>query len=451
MTYLEAVALLHDIEAKYDVMSIKYKDVSVWSFIRLRLLDCVSVNTEVKLSGFIAKIVFKSLFYGSPLQAIKKFAIWNITGAERRKQVGDKMVHRISGAISQLSERVLMIEKPSRDFGHIKRSDIEEQHIFSESWLLLLRQLFVHLPLVKKNDIQNHELMEQVLHDYNLNFDYLHYVRHLDAQRRAMNLFLALSHRPKVVLFECPYDSMGYLWAFHKKGIKVIELQHGVLNRNHDAYNAKAYDSKLTPDAIWVFGTEEYSYLTTEASNYAPNVAMTGMYMLEKADEFCDKDIFAEDRKKYERIIIASGQNGFENQLGEYIDAVASRHPESLFIYIPRHNDVQLNFLAVNVCFTSGVNIYQYLKWADLHITVSSTTCLEAHYFHTPTIFYDYQKMASTYYSNVLLPKNAVVYLTSVEEFDSAYVHLLTDKFEYREIFAHNHKERIQKELHKYI
>ena len=39
MTYLEAVALLHDIESKYDVMSIKYKGVSVWSFLRLRLLD----------------------------------------------------------------------------------------------------------------------------------------------------------------------------------------------------------------------------------------------------------------------------------------------------------------------------------------------------------------------------------------------------------------------------
>ena len=50
MTYLEAVALLHDIESKYDVMSIKYKGVSVWSFLRLRLLDCVSVNTEIKMS-----------------------------------------------------------------------------------------------------------------------------------------------------------------------------------------------------------------------------------------------------------------------------------------------------------------------------------------------------------------------------------------------------------------
>ena len=86
MTYLEAVALLHDIESKYDVMSIKYKGVSVWSFLRLRLLDCVSVNTEIKMSKSVMKIVLKSLFYGSPLQAWKKYDVWllRLLNAENR-------------------------------------------------------------------------------------------------------------------------------------------------------------------------------------------------------------------------------------------------------------------------------------------------------------------------------------------------------------------------------
>ena len=142
MTYLEAVALLHDIESKYDVMSIKYKGVSVWSFLRLRLLDCVSVNTEIKMSKSVMKIVLKSLFYGSPLQAWKKYDVWAFTAAERRKQVGDKMIHRISGAIVHVPEKTLMIEKPSRDFGHVARTSIEEKDIISESWMLFWSQLF---------------------------------------------------------------------------------------------------------------------------------------------------------------------------------------------------------------------------------------------------------------------------------------------------------------------
>ena len=451
MTYLEAVALLHDIESKYDVMSIKYKGVSVWSFLRLRLLDCVSVNTEIKMSKSVMKIVLKSLFYGSPLQAWKKYDVWAFTAAERRKQVGDKMIHRISGAIVHVPEKTLMIEKPSRDFGHVARTSIEEKDIISESWMLFWSQLFKRLPLVKKSAIESHQLMEKILEDYNIKFDYLHYVRHLDAQRRAMNLTLAIFRKPKTILFECPYDSMGYLWAFHQHGLKVIELQHGVLNRNHDAYNARDYDFELNPDSICVFGVEEYNYFKRELPKYAKNVEMTGLYMLEKADKFFDTDIFTEDRKKYEHIVVVSGQAGFEEQLGEYINHVAGKHLEALFVYIPRHNDVNLNFSHDNIRFVVGVNIYQYLKWADLHITVSSTTCFEAHYFHTPTLFYYYQKMASSYYGTVFAPENAVEYLSSEEGFDEAYVRLLNCKFEYREIFAHHHLEKIEKEISKYV
>lgn len=451
MTYLEAVALLHDIESKYDVMSIKYKGVSVWSFLRLRLLDCVGVNAEVKLSKSIMQIVLKSLFYGSLFKPWKKYTVWNITGAERRKQVGNKMIHRISGAVTHLPEKTLMIEKPSRDFGHVSKDAIEEKNIISESWLLLLSLFFKRLPLVKKLEVENYELMELILKNYNIQFDYMNYVKHLDAQRRTMNLFLAISRKPNIVLFECPYDSMGYQWAFHQHGIEVIELQHGVLNRNHNAYNAKDYEPILNPNIICVFGIEEYNYFKNEAPKYAKDVKMTGLYMLEKADEFFVADVFAEERKKYEHIVVVSGQAGREEQLGEYINKVAGNHPEALFLYVPRHNDVKLNFTHDNIRFVIGANIYQYLKWADLHITVSSTTCLEAHYFHTPTIFYDYQKMASTYYGTVLAQENGVEYLATEEGFDEAYNHLLNGHFEYREIFAHNHKERLENEISKYI
>lgn len=451
MTYLEAMALLHDIESKYDVMSIKYRGISVWSFLRLRLLDCVSVNVEVKMSKTILGIVLKSLIFGSPFQLWRKYNYWSFTAAERRKQVGDKMIHRISGGVVQLPFKCLMVEKPSRDYGHVAKDKIEEKSIMSESWMIVLSQLFMRLPIVKKKDILNHELMEQILKDYNISFDYMHYVRHLDAQRRAMNTVLYLSRKPKLVLFECPYDSMGYQWAFHQHGIKVIELQHGVLNRNHNAYNAKDYEAILNPDGICVFGIEEYNYFKQEASNFTPDIQMTGLYMLEKADQYFSIDIFEDDRKNYEHIVVVSGQAGFEEQLGEYINKVASIHSESLFVYIPRHNDVKLNFTCGNIRFVTGVNIYEYLKWADLHITVSSTTCLEAHYFHTPTIFYDYQEMASTYYGTVLAPENAVAYLDDENGFDEAYTHLLTGQFEYREIFAHNHVENLKNVIEKYI
>lgn len=450
MTYLEAVAILHDIELKYDVMSIKYKDVSLWNFLRLRLLDCISVRKEVRISASIVKIVLKSLFYGLPFQFCRKYDLWNFTAAERRKMVGNKQIHRISGALCEIPVKSLMIEKPSQVFGHYQKTEIEESNILSESCMLLMTQFFKRFSFVKSSDIKNHDIIDQILADYKLEFDYMNYVRILDAQRRTMNLVLAFSRRPKIIIFECPYDSMGYLWSFHEHNIKVVELQHGVLNPNHNAYNAKDYEPKLNPDAICVFGVEEYDFFTKKASKYAKDVYLTGLYMLEVADKFFKEDIFAEERKQYERIVVVSGQAGYEEQLAKYINKVAGIINKALFIYIPRHNDTVLNFEHDNIRLVTGVNIYQYLKWADIHITISSTTCLEAHYFHTPTIFYDYQKMASTYYSKILTAENAVVYLSSEVGFYEAYNHLLNGSFTFREIFTHNHKEKLYNIIYQY-
>lgn len=451
MTYLEAIALLHDIESKYDVMSIKYEGISIWPTLRLRLLDKVSVNKEIKVSSGVVKTILKSLFYGNPLRLFGNHGIWVLTGAERRKLVGEKYIHRISGGFLAVGCSCLMIEKPSGDFGHYPLSRIEENDIISEAFLILMNQCFMRLSLVKKKRIENEALIKQILSDYSINFDYLKYIKHLVALRKSMNFMLAIACKPKVVFFECPYDFMGYQWAFHQHGIKVIEFQHGVLNRNHDAYNAKNYEPILNPDGICVFGIDEYNYFMKEAPNYAPTVEMIGLYMLEKANQFFSTDIFANDRETYKKIAVVSGQAGFEDQLGEFVNKVSLNHQETLFVYIPRHNDVKLNFTCDNIRFVTDVNIYEYLKWCDLQITVSSTTCLEAHYFHKPTLFYDYQKMASTYYGTVLSPENAVAYLESEDGFDAAYKQLIEGDFEYREIFAHNHIEKLQNVIKKYL
>lgn len=451
MTYLEAVALLHDIESKYDVMSIRYKGVSIWTYLRIYFLDSISTKSEVKTSGSVIWVVLRSLFSFNPFLLLTKHFCWLITGAERRKKVGDKMIHRISGGFMNSGRSVLMLEKPNSATGHSSKDSIEEKNIVSMAFPIILEHLFSKIISRRKLKIENEQLLKQILLDYGIDFNYNRYINNIESQLWAMNTLLNISKRPRLVFMECPYTMMGFVWAFHKHNIKVIEMQHGVLNAKHYAYNARVYDRTLNPDCVCVFGVEEYNYFKNEATNYAPDVQMTGLYMLEKADLYFSKDIFENDRKNYEHIVVVSGQAGFEEQLGEYINKVACNHPESLFVYIPRHNDVKLNFTCENIRFVTGVNIYEYLKWADLHITVSSTTCLEAHYFHTPTIFYNYQKMASTYYGTVLASENAVVYLDDENGFDKAFSHLLTGEFEYKEIFAHNHVENLKKVIESYI
>lgn len=444
MTNLEGVELLREIESKYDVMAIKYKGVSVWPYLKLYLLDSITLNRESKMSKSVVVLVLKCLFLFNPFVIFKRFNIWIFTACERRKRLGDKMVQRVCGGVSTDVERCLMIEKPSLVMGHYKKAEIEEKNIISEAWLLLFTRLIVFLSKPFTPRIENEIVFQNILKDYNLKFNYKHYTRLLNAQRKAMRIMLAIIRKPKMVLMESPYDTMGYIWAFHQKEVKVIELQHGVINKDHEAYNGVSYDKILSPDSICVYGSEEYEYFTETEPQYAEKVYMTGLYMLERADLYFNIDVYSEYRKKYEKIFVVSGQAIFDLQLSGIIDQIAGRNPQYMFVYIPRHVDEKLEFKCNNVDVKGEVNIYEYLKWADVHITVSSTTCLEAHYYHTPTIFVDLENMATTFYRGILSEKNGAVYIQNNEEFEGALELLMNQDIEWKEFFAHHHIERIR-------
>lgn len=451
MEALESVKLIKGIEQKYDVMSIKWRGVSVWPFLRSYIKDSVTKSRENKASASNIGLVLRCLFAYNPLRVLKKHDVWSFTACDRRKRLGDKMIHRISGAFASQDVNCLMVEKPLKGVGHYSQKEIEEKDIISESWLLMTFHVMEVLSRIKNPKLENEALLKHILSESGLNFNYLRYVRMLDAQRRAMRWMLAVCPKPKVVMFECPYDSMGYLWAFHEKGVKVVEMQHGSLNGNHFAYMAKSYERKLNPDGICVFGEGEYNYLVNEKPQYAPVVKMTGMYMLERGDQHFSKDIFEEERRQYESIVVVSGQPAFEEALSGVIDAIASEHKNLLFVYIPRNHREDLKHVSENVRLVNGVNIYEYLKWADIHITVSSTTALEAQYFHTPTIFYNHQNIAATYFKAILQEENGAVYIDNAQQFDEAYQKIHEHDFEYREIFAHDHEKRLMDVVNEYI
>ena len=393
----------------------------------------------------------KSLFAYNPLRVFKRHDIWLLTGCERRKRIGDKMIHRISGGISANADKCLMIEKPDLLLGHYKKKDIEEKDIVSESWLLILFHLMELILRFNRPRIDNEGVMRHILEDNGLTFDYLHYVRMLNAKRLTLLWLLAIVKKPQLVLMECPYNSMGYIWACHQRGVKFLELQHGVAGASHNAYNARYYEQRMQPDGICVFGSEEYRYFTEEEPQYSKKVYMTGLYMLEKAEEFFKEDIFGKDRENYSQVIVVAGQKGFETQLAEWVDKIAINHIEILFVYIPRMANEELYFNSDNVRIARDVNIYEYLKWADMHITISSTTCLEGQYFATPTIFYDYGDRASTYYGQLLKEENGAIYIKNVDEFDKAYNTIKKGKFDYKAVFVHNHVERIVRVIQNHL
>lgn len=450
MKYLDAVESIKKLESDYDLSIIKLKGVSVWPLLRINLIDrlCDRDETMKTNGGSAVKLVLHTLFAYNPFKLFGRHKIWLFAGYERRKRVGNNNILRISGGVVEAAPSTLVIEKPSALQLQGKNGRVSEKHIVSESWMLLIVHLLATLNRVfGVIHIENEKLLKDVLHELNVTFDYHSSLRILLAQKGVSNCLLRMCHRPEKVIIECPYPVMGYVWAFHQHGIPVIEMQHGVLNKQHYAYCSKYHSDVLYPDEIWCFGEDEYNYLTSEECHYCSKVEKIGLYFLEVTDKFFKSDPFEKERRLYKYIVLVAGQRGYEKDLASFTDEVACKEKDSLFVYVPRTLDEKVEFTQDNVVYRPGVNIYQYMKWCDLHLTISSTTVLECQYFRKPTIFYDYEKLGSTYYGEVLTEKNAIWYVNAPHEFGGAFKALTDGEYHYKECFTAGTVEKIMKLL----
>ena len=292
-----------------------------------------------------------------------------------------------------------------------------EKAIVSESWLLFMVHALAILSKPFSIKLEKEKLLRDVLDGYGIKFDYVSSLKVLISQKQIFDVVLAFLPKPKKVIIECPYTIMGYVWSLHEHGIPVIELQHGVLNDKHYAYNSEYRSNELYPDTLCVFGDDEYNYMQSDGCYYCKDVRKTGLYYMELAKNSFQVDPFAGYRSHYKHIVLVAGQRGYEDQMAKYVREAAKVTSECLYVYVPRNTDAGLSFKAPNIVYRPGINIYEYMIWCDLHLTISSTTCLECQYYHKPTIFYNYSNMSKSYYRSVLTEDNGAVFTNDVKEY----------------------------------
>lgn len=452
MDYLEAIALLKEIETKYDVMSVKYRGLSIWPWLRIYLCDSLTpASKRQTMSSSNVKLVLQTLFPYGPSALFHKHKVWLFSSLEGRKLIGDKYLDYIAGGITELEKTTLAIEWPDGNRLSIPKENLEDNYMLSASWLLMFSHGLETLFRVGKFKIEREDILHSIIEHYKVQIDYPYLVRYLFAQKITMDWILRISTKPKVAFFLCPCTSMGFIWSLHNHGIPIVEMQHGVLNKSHYAYNSLFHSDIFYPDHICVFGEDEYKYFTNDNPVFCKKVTQTGSFILEKSKLFFEKDIFKEYRNTYSRVIVVAGQMGYEDTLSVFVDKIAKLSTDTLFVYIPRHPDVELKIDSPNVIVKKGVNIYEYLKWCDIHMTISSTTCMESQFFYKPTIFYNYQNRPFDYYGKVFSERNGAFFINDPDEFARAIDEIKKEAFVYRDIFAHGHMELIKNVLNEYL
>lgn len=451
MDYIESINRLKEIESKFDVMSVKYKGITVWPYVRVYLIDSLSAHRAQKASISNIMFIIRHLFDGNVLSLFKRHRIWVYDGMASLRHVGGRFVHQTSGPIFEIENSALLFANPGRADISVSKDELVERDFLSNSWSIMLSRALTILAPKRWMQIENEDVLQRVNEYLNVSFNYRYYIKHLFSQKTVVDMILWLWKKPRIVFMICPYAQMGYLLSYHNHGIPVIELQHGVLNSSHYAYNSMYGSPLLHPDEICVYGEVEYKYFTEEQTKYTPKVSITGLYILEMIDKYSNTDIFTQDRLQYDSIVVVAGQPTMEHVMAPFVDEVASKVPSVLFVYKPRVANTHLEFKSPNVRLVGNVNIYEYLKWCDVHSTISSTTCLEAHYFKKPTVFYDHGSVGSDYYSHILGEENGAYYVNDVNSYIIALGKALRGEFIYKTLFAKNCVESFKRVVERYL
>ncbi len=372
----------------------------------------VSISLKLKirlLKGLLLTI--KNLF--------QKKDFWIISNSDRRKKLDDTYVDRVASVISDIyPDKTFFIE--SNTVTQHKRNN--RDMILSESFLQLLVKFFIFFNrkeyINTKWDFSN--LEEKFDVNINVNFQLLKFF----GQYQAMNFFMKIKKKPKIVFLVYPTGYLGYIRKFKELNIPVVELQHGIIYKEHPSYNSSITiaNRKLKPDYIFTYGKKDKVVL--EELNFLPkkNIVSTGAYLLSyyrENDLKMSKYLEGILKGVFTNITIVTSTLADTDELFSLCNDLAKNCPEFLFLLLPRSSEYKNKNKRENnfkVLDSDKTSIYELLNYCDIHVTQVSTCSLEALFFNKKSLIYEKEKGTSFYRRNYDYI-NEIEYFSTVDEF----------------------------------
>ena len=251
---------------------------------------------------------------------------------------------------------------------------------------------------------------------------------------------------------------MGYVRALRDRGIKVIELQHGIISKKHHAYNVyKAFDPKFYPNYLLTFGKLERQVFGPE-NHYIPqdSVIPVGHFYLDhiKKNGKSSQQVEAY-RAEYSKIVAIAAQDALEEPLIDFMKSVCRLSPKDLFVYMPRSKPAtyyERYQFPKNLVFVPELNAYEMISLADFHSTITSTTALEAPALGVQNILIDLAGRSREFLGDILTNKEISRFVETPEEFVEALSNFqVLDperiKIEAEEIILADYESNLQKVL----
>ena len=423
--------ILEEIEGKYPVDTILVNGEQVWPYLRMTYYfrhrkAVASEQGEEQSILPLPKILMetvRSSFYGFR-NWFRKYDYIVLAENGTRRQVGGKYMNRlVDPVIDELGPaRVLCVEGIST-FPPRRLNQVYTRHVVSNSLVILFSLLVMLLRRVffRRYRVVNKGVMDRIETDFDLNVNATNRIEFFEARRKAFTrLFRRM--RPQAILLTCYYGKEPAIRAAKSLGIKVIEVQHGVIGKEHAAYNVhRDLDRSCFPDHLLVFGKQELATFNNSCFIDLADVHPVGSFYIDYINNSHRLEPhISEQVSGYKKVVGVTLQWTFEERLVSFICEAARLDSSILYILIPRRPEEKAHStmdLPQNVVLIPDRDFYQLMTYCDFHSTVNSTCALEAPSLGVQNILVDIDGSARLYYGEVLTDDRVTRFAGTPEEY----------------------------------
>jgi UDP-N-acetylglucosamine:LPS N-acetylglucosamine transferase len=395
-TYERIFKKIEDIERSHSVDCVALDDgTKIWNLIRVLLFfyQVKSNFYKYEREHKFKKVLFLLKESIRVDKTPKNIQICGFSDADAQKRRENDYYDVFMDSLYDSFDNFIVFDWPSTK---AERYPIGKHHIPLKIPLSVLKEKI----LMSKTNIQNKELLDEMVKSFaeefnidgkKLNKYVLESVAIFSIVKRKMIKKLKKVN-PSIVFIRAAYGrfQMGVVQACKELGITTIELQHGLII-NHSIGYIKTTESNnrdCVPDMIFTWG-DFFSEIISKGFLFEKNsIKSVGFPYLENMvniDYTKDEDI-DNFSKGFKNIILVTGQE--IGDIDNFIREVAKVDKKNGFVYKPHPRDTKSYvFVEENILLIDRKkDIYSLLASVDIHMTICSTTMLEALAFGVPNI-----------------------------------------------------------------
>lgn len=414
-------AILKEIEHKFSVEKITYKNQPIWPILRV-YIGAYLVFGKQSYQVDKKKVLKQTLryFFKGFFLWFKKYEYIVISTSDQRRSIEGKWVDRFD-YVPDSYGKGLFIETPINK--HYSRKKTPSK-IASQMPIYLLEYIYIKLFKVKRRNFEGYDILEEIFKKYKIDIQPEFNIKRFFAQKWSMNILLKLL-KPKRLFTTVPYTKLGYLATCKKKNVTVIEGQHGVVNNSHFAYSPiKSIDQSLSPDFFFSFGKQEVAVFKNNAYISSERVIPVGSFYLDFISRQTDANYIKQTFKNYGIYIALVLQDMYDKIFLNFVLPIIKEQKDKLFILIPRKKTKsyykEQYQLPENTVFVDERNTYEIIRDCDFHTTINSTTAIEAPVLGTQNILINIQNLSQEYYGEILNKEKITIYCDDKDSYISA-------------------------------